>query len=412
MKSASWPVAVQAGARFGALAVAAVVLLAGVLKLADLSEFERSLGTWNLFESPWLRGAALVGVPGFEVIVGGSVLFSGAKGRAAVALVVLISLVTVAYGWEVATGKPPDCGCWGAFSRFVSHRQAALMVLVRNGVMLAIVVIWLAARPKPAQPRVVPAPTSLRRVAARGWSLIEVLVVIAVLGVLLVVALPTLGMWKRTGRDAGTRSLARQHAITMSTYAQEYRDTMPYFTVPKPGEFSPITLSQGQVIHVTYFGAFSTWPHVLGPGMYRSPGTGALFVSPWATDTHPWAFDYLYPCTFIAHPDYWDDITRADPSSQLVPTRVTDIRFPDAKAMVVDDAMWQSERAKSRGERRTAVGCADGSGDVVGASRLAPQCRQGDGAGLPYREYTRHFASYNPLLHTTRGVWARDLLAR
>jgi prepilin-type N-terminal cleavage/methylation domain-containing protein len=243
-----------------------------------------------------------------------------------------------------------------------------------------------------------------------GFTLVEMLVVILVVAVILAVAIPALGHWRRTGRDSATLSLARQHALNLTAYANEFKEVAPYFTVPLPGEVSPIALHDGTTIKVFYFGAYYTWSHVLGPRYYRTPGIGPEFVSPWSRDTWRGAFDYLYPCTFIAHPDYWNYATRTIPPEQLTPTRLGDVAHPSAKAFVVDDAMWQSDRAMHAGERRTAAGCVDGSGVLLRAGLCAPQYRVGDGAAPPFRDYTRHFASYNPLLHTEGGVRARDFV--
>jgi prepilin-type N-terminal cleavage/methylation domain-containing protein len=390
---------------------AGVVLAAGVLKLLDLWEFERSLATWSLLRSSVARAVVVPVVPAAEVLSGAVFLLAPPMRRAAGwSLAVLLGLMTVTYLVEAWTGEPPDCGCWGLLSRYVAHRSDSVTVGVRNAMLALPVLGWLIREGRrPARERGACASPAWR--TARGWTLVEMLVVMAVVAVLLALALPLLTRSRSTGKDSASVSLVRQHAAVMNAYAHEYHDTLPWFTVPVPGEQSPIRREDGTIIKVTYFGAFSTWPYVLGPRYENSPASGAAFRSPWAGST-PQAFDYLYPCVFIAHADYWDPRTRTVPPEQLVPTRLDHVLYPSAKAVVTDDAMWQVPAPRASDPRRTVAGCIDGSGIVLRAEQMAEQYAVGDGVTPPFRDYTRHYASYHPLLHTVGGVRARDFFPR
>lgn len=63
---------------------------------------------------------------------------------------------------------------------------------------------------------------------ARGFTLIEILVVVSVIGLLIAILLPTLNKVRTEARRTSCASQLHQVALAMVAYTQENRDRMPY----------------------------------------------------------------------------------------------------------------------------------------------------------------------------------------
>jgi hypothetical protein len=116
--------------------VAVVVLfVAGAAKLLDVSAFEGVLKTWSLVPEIAIPVLAVV-VPSVELAL--SVWWFAGVGRrwAGLLVVVLLLAFTVAYGVQATWADAPECGCFGAIAVFKSGQRQAVVLVLRNGLLI------------------------------------------------------------------------------------------------------------------------------------------------------------------------------------------------------------------------------------------------------------------------------------
>ncbi len=104
---------VQASIR--AIVTHAVVLtigVAGVLKFADLAEFTRAVGTWELVPV-WARGMLVFGVPAFEIFCAAGWILGTQRRNMRLLLIGMLIAFTLAFVSHLLWAHPPDCGCFG-----------------------------------------------------------------------------------------------------------------------------------------------------------------------------------------------------------------------------------------------------------------------------------------------------------
>ena len=71
----------------------------------------------------------------------------------------------------------------------------------------------------------------MRTARVKGFTLIELLVVIAIIALLIGILLPALGEARKSGRLTVCQSNMRSMATAMNSYATEYQDKIPSFTI-------------------------------------------------------------------------------------------------------------------------------------------------------------------------------------
>ncbi len=390
-----------------AMTTAAIVCMTGVMKFADLSHFEYSLRSWPVFQRLDLRVAASFAVPTAEVMIPGAFLAVPRTRRWAAMLLVGILLVfTALFMWQ-AWSTPISCACLGVLDRHARIRSDISSIVIRNLLLITPLALWLVFTTRhslnTSRPGQSSGPTKTSRTHA--FTLVELLVVIAIIGVIVSIVLIALARSRTHSRISASTSNVRQHALVFAAYAGDFRDSTPYFTRPLPGEQSEIPTPDGTVRTVFYFSAFFTWPYVLASGYYANDAGHPSFRSP-LESLAPGQFAYLYPCQFLADPAFWRPETRTLPTAQFRNIRVSEVAFPAAKAFITDNTMWYAPLERDRAS--TVAGCVDGHAQRVWDSQMTRQYGTGDGAAPPYTPFTRHFASYNPLLHTVGGVHAPD----
>ena len=81
--------------------------------------------------------------------------------------------------------------------------------------------------PTPALPAPTQPPSRRRASAGRAFTLIELLTVIAIIGILAAILIPVVGKVRDSARVAGTRSNARQIALAINAFAAENRGNFP-----------------------------------------------------------------------------------------------------------------------------------------------------------------------------------------
>lgn len=114
----------------------ALLAAAGVLKLADLTSFARDLDGWDAVPSALVAPVALL-VPVFEVGTA-ALWFSGTwRAISLISWIVLITVFSAVFAYELAAHGPPACACFGTILRYEATRAEAWSVLIRNAGLLS-----------------------------------------------------------------------------------------------------------------------------------------------------------------------------------------------------------------------------------------------------------------------------------
>ena len=163
----------------------------------------------------------------------------------------------------------------------------------------------------------------------RGLTLVELLVAVAVVGVLLAIALPALSSARKAARLSKCIANARELALLTQAYAADFRDQIPCAATTFPqsddpyevGYYNPLGMAalrryadlQTPSISAICPDDFTTDPRMVGtdkehrPASFRSYAySKSLFVQPRALDPRDpqWRGPYLRPVSFsrIAFP--------------------------------------------------------------------------------------------------------------
>jgi type II secretory pathway pseudopilin PulG len=381
---------------------ASIIGGAGVLKFVDLSEFSASLTTWDLIPRS-LHPVMALTVPSVEVFAAGMVSVSGFAARWSWALVVLLALFTAAFIAHWAFASPPSCGCFGRMMRFESATSEAQVVIVRNialmGATIVGIVLTRSRSPRVENPDDSPTRTP---VGARAFTLIETILVVAMIGILVSLLLPSLGGAKRQATRLGTLSELRQHVGVIATYQNDHREAFPYpneptatYTVHHHPTFGWLSL--------LYFEGYDTWHWPMIDSYYTTWNASLFSVRP-ANDGFRGIFtDYWYPSVFRAHPEFWNPSTRTGPA-QWRQTYAADVVFPSAKCLLFN-ARPIDPPDYDYGTSRVEIGMTDGSADAYERKRFASPYPKGEG------EWWGAANGYGiRLMHTIDGLRARDII--
>jgi|CXWL01.1.fsa_nt_gi prepilin-type N-terminal cleavage/methylation domain-containing protein len=243
-----------------------------------------------------------------------------------------------------------------------------------------------------------------------GFTLIEVLVVIAIITVLIAISVTWLAGSRRSARDTKSLGNLRMHAAAMNMYATDHNACFPYFTFP--GHLTGVLVGGGiRVEAVSYFDAFQFWHVALADGYYNVHAASDAFHPPQSQlerDPYwPYASGYHYPCAFIATPEYWNPETRRGPE-QWRRTRTDQVLFPASKTLMVES--WVPGRAGQDMIRTTPlpVATCDGSARNLKWGERMSGYQRGDGVQF-MADGAVHFGDVPSLLHTSDGVRGRDI---
>ncbi len=187
----------------------------------------------------------------------------------------------------------------------------------------------------------------------RGFTLIEVLVVIAIVSLLIAITLPALGSARTTARQTLSLTNVRSIGQTFSMYADTHG------TYPFPGQVEDVDVPGGELIYsfewfprgaivatssIWQFGtlwpalvsnitpweeAYSTW---VSPGRDKSlPTLEDIFLD---LEPHE-VVSYEYSNSFLASHRNWQENAVEDPK-QLGPRRPDEVTYASQKAMLWD----------------------------------------------------------------------------
>lgn len=216
---------------------------------------------------------------------------------------------------------------------------------------------------------------------SRGFTLTELLVVVAVIGLLLGILLPALASARREGKRTACAAAMKQSVVVTMTYATMWRDAVPHIKA-KPLTSRPASLGdvRGRVVdsagvwfETAYYNQASSWlkpawlsvgPDFAGldcPSVPQDPSL-PLFVLggrevPRMTFWMARGFladSRVFVAGGAALPEAWQ------PQAQPLPR----VRFPSAKTLLVESRAWHERRGQQAIDEvgaQVTVGFVDGS---------------------------------------------------
>lgn len=369
----NFPTARDSRVRFGywcQAAILTVVLVAGVLKITDLAAFRASLDTWQFIPRALRDFVALI-VPVSEIGIA-LFWFLGTKKQtmAAVAFVLLVTFAT-AYLAHVIFLEPPTCECFGKIFAFHQEQSRTWTVVARNTVLMTVLAIGIGL--VAWQPRSVFAESRAEHRRTGGFTIIELLMCIAIMAVLIALTVPNLAYFRNNARRTSLASRLSQHATVFASYTSDYKDFFPWFT--DPNATYSLVRAPGLTIKCRYFDADSTWHVALSERYYGNSWTNPAFWD--LSQKTPSALtDFRYSSAFLADPAFWTLETRTGPA-QWRATRSAEVQFPSKKALhtslgsmgELDASNWKS----------AVMSFVDGSAAAVSAQDLLPGYPKGNG---------------------------------
>jgi prepilin-type N-terminal cleavage/methylation domain-containing protein len=191
-----------------------------------------------------------------------------------------------------------------------------------------------------------------------AFTLIELIVVIAIVAVLIAIVLPALGHAKRSGKSAERLSAVRQCLSATTQYADSAAGYLPFLATPGAPELGVFPDGDwGDSLPPSYFrGQSQLWPTaLLGQGMDLShlPESSRPDSGPERVHTYFWMTHAA-----VAQPEYWLHGDPPNNPSLFSGVRLSGATFPSAKGLI-GFVGWTAQEAESLSAWE--VGMADGS---------------------------------------------------
>lgn len=238
-----------------------------------------------------------------------------------------------------------------------------------------------------------------------AMTLIETLIVIAVVAIIVSLTLPSLHGARVAAEDAVSLSNLRQHAAVIHAYSIDHDGFFPYLT--DPDAETNIIRNECVAAELKYFEVCDGfWNIPLVEAYYDGACRSAAFYHPTLLRERRGGFPgtrtwYFASQCFLADPLFYDEATHRG-RSQWRPVRLVETANPSKKGLLIDYSFGLADGFRAREQ----VGCAltDGSATQVPYQSFIPPWRGGSG-GLEGSDAQYPF----PILHTQHGVRGRDL---
>ena len=392
----------------------AVLLVAGVSKALSFGSFTASLGSWEIIPEAAIGIVAMLVVAG-ELLLGG-MWFAGVRRRAiAWAATGMIALFTGAYLYQFLIYGPPRCECLGKLLAFRMESKQVPLVVLRNVLLLACMIAATrhanVVRATPGAAHTTPGAEAHAR---SGFTLIELMMVIAVVTIVAGLALMSFGSLRATAVGMSSLSLLRQHVAVFQSYGVDHKDAMPRFieidgTHAMHGPYG--LYFRGEKL--AYFSQSTFWPCAMEQQYYNGIAyTADMFIPPWTRNLelgvgkgHP----YLYAATSVSRPEFWMPAERAGPE-QWRTVRFAEVLFPSQKVILsaIDERVADHSPETDRVESAH-LGWIDGSASIMPRRDLEPGYPGGEGR---YEGSWSIFTDWPAGSHTIQGVRGLDVGAR
>lgn len=382
-----------------------VFLAAGLGKAFNIRGFEPVVAALLGVSTASIAPKALAtGVIAWEVSLGVALLAGLGGRRTAWAAAGTMVMFTAALLLLHMKPGAPGCGRLGLLQMAERVEGSLPAALARNAAM-AWMAIYLAASPAmlgraASRPR-----AGMPADARRGFTVVELLVVIAVMALLVAVTAPAMLGARRGASEARSLADLRQAYAALETYATDARGAMPYLGVEsrptEPLGFAGVTLES------SYFWGHATyWASPVVAGGYLS--LREVIEWPRWQAAHPAIADRIVASRcYLAHgayarPGYWVGDAPPDGTAWFRGGRTDDTAFPSLKGLLIDadSGVFARHRTTGIASGSEATTCfADGSAGTYEA--LSP-------ANLA-RQVERPFGALNYAPMSTReGMRGRD----
>jgi len=388
---------------FAIIIVGMVLLVSGAAKLYDLSEFRRSLASWSLL-SPTFQDVVAVVVPIVEVVAAAAAISPNYRRTGAFVILALFTCFLVATIMQHNQDSSATCTCMGrlAAERSLKDALPQMIILQTAGVIAAIFYIGMhRAHPASVRPR--------SHIARRnaGYSVVELLVVVAIISLVAALTVPQLWRSRDAGRTARSLANARGHATLLTTYCDDYQNWFPWF-MRLDTEFTIVRSTvSGLDSEGRYFDSQGLWNFALADGYYDGRPDHPTFWNP-RFRSAVGNIGYVYPASFVTRPEWWTPDRRTEAPAQFAGTRQDEVLYPSAKVLVTSHAFPEFSPSGSQlwdPMSSAVVAAVDGHGVNIRWRDAVPAASRVDGAPPRYMSTWRHFIGQ----YTDEGVRGRDL---
>lgn len=218
----------------------------------------------------------------------------------------------------------------------------------------------------------------------KGFTLVETLLVVALIGILVSLPLPSLGRVKASVQDAVSLSNMRSHAQVLAAYAGDWSDYVPAITHPRAT--LSVIRGGGEVYTVPYFHAAYLWNVALADAYYDGQARHRSFEHPGFRQVETTFNSYLLTASYMADPGYWNAQTRLSDGSQLGHSRLSHTVLASQKVVLTE---WHPRfglplvRSDEHADQLMGFAFADGSAGRSGPDDLLRPYPLGDGGGQP-----------------------------
>jgi len=284
-------------------------------------------------------------------------------GVALVGFTVVLAILSLSQG-------APSCGCFGLPRGWAGGEGKA--GLARN-IGLLCLVGWLLGAKQPSRGSVQPGAGKPSALLSHAFTLVELLVVMAVVAVIIALALPPLARTRESARESARLVMIRQLMASLAMYAQDNRERHPFFGTP--GEaLGPITI-RGFEIRGSFFQTQRwLWASAIFPEYLDCPrraieseGRAEYMQGQLGWPEFIIAADYHMTSTAFALPPFWSE----DPSGGLAwlreeylqPTTLAHLQYPSQKGVLFLDF---AEANDGPANGHAIVGLGDGSSRSIG----------------------------------------------
>ncbi len=385
---------------------AAFIFITGFAKLLDIEEFWGSLSGWSLIPRG-IAGPLTFVVPILEVSIAGCFLAGLRRFHMGIVLIALLCIFQTAYIIEWMKGESPKCACLGILVRHWMFASLAKHVIIRNIVLIAMLGISIMR----TQRATGDSRATQRRanVAERGFTLLETLVVCAMVAVLIAMTLPVLQRIRFSSRESRNLANLRSHTQLFITYTAVHRDSMPAFMDTKK-PLTTLTTQSGLIATFPYFYASTGWNIALADELYDGHWDSPTFTTPYSPGP-PSMSQYQWSCSFLADPAYYN-VTRKHLPLQLRAVRIDEVLFPSAKVMLCAQRPFATRSVMSGASPtdHAHVSMVDGRAVSVVVNDTNPSVRGGDGHYPDWGSLSsEHFPGIFVGTHTVDGVRGRDI---
>ncbi|MCA9289038.1 MAG: prepilin-type N-terminal cleavage/methylation domain-containing protein [Phycisphaerales bacterium] len=360
-------------------------------------------------------------VVAWEAFLAAGLILAGGRRWIVGSAIATLVVFSAALGYLAIRPDAPSCSCFGPLGSASRAGMDLWTGLVRNAAMLTCLV-WMWATPgrrPPANPRGASGATTRSEAelasassAARGFTLVELLVVLAVLMLLLAMVIPTLRGSKRQAMQAAGFATQRQLLAGLELYASDFGGQMPYLA--RRGD--PLANLEGPA-SLNWDGYFRDqsqhWHTLVNPRYVGLPSEAIAVpesLAPsgvagrYAPDGTLHGVRYHLTHTAFAAPALWRDRTIGEQNgldlSLLRSVRLDEVQAPGSKGLLIDIAMgFMNPDGDPLGGPGMPVGWADGSVSLLDLS--VPDRRR-------YVLVPPLGASGWPVWSTKEGVAGRD----